>query len=236
MVEEKNKQIIADICYTHPEKVAFTYNRDVYQRNGVFPFWDIDQLGFIHCFHWDASVRSNHIKSPLSPPPSETCDCDLCRFEASPANVWRLLLHAHTSADALLAKEPNVGSSKAEGLWWKPTMEARSILSFSLQRLCCPYRLLVTSRSIYYQSYCLGSFKCWHLRNSSPRAMRSTGAWKEAFLLWIWLLEGGELCRWLRFQQPEWRHMLDQHPHPPTPEGSAELCSEANICALVLHH
>lgn len=38
MVEEKNKQIIADICYTHPEKVAFTYNRDVYQRNGVFPF------------------------------------------------------------------------------------------------------------------------------------------------------------------------------------------------------
>lgn len=114
---------------------------------------------------------------------------------------------------------------------WKPDQYLASVY-----RGCAALIAYQWPLEAFTTSYCLGSFKCWHLRNSSPGAMRSTGAWKEAFLLWIWLLEGGELCRWLRFQQPEWRHMLDQHPHPPTPEGSAELCSEANICALVLHH
>lgn len=132
MIEEKINRLLLIFVLPIQKSLLSYVNRDVYQRNGLFPFWNIDQLGFIHCFHWDASVRSNHIKSLLSPPPSEMCDCDLCSFEASPANVWRLLLHAHTSVVALPAKEPNVGSCKADDgnpPWppWRPDQYLDSV-------------------------------------------------------------------------------------------------------------
>ena len=112
------------------------------------------------------------------------CDGNTRSFEAFSFPVCSA--HSHAPAPRFQPSCQNAsdaGSPKAGGAEaGDPPREPNQYLdSFRRQRLHWLSHLAASFASICYQSYCLCSFKHWHLRDSSLRAMTSAGCLKRNF-------------------------------------------------------
>lgn len=93
--------------------------------------------------------------------------------------------------------------------------------SFRRQRLRWLSHLAASFASVCFQSYCLCSFKHWHLRGSSLRAMTSTECLKRNSPSGSEDCEGKESCVTGQDLVRKSRRTFDQHFHHPSLEASA---------------